>query len=72
MNAPDLPEIQVELIQDGPSREGPFGAKSIGEVGMVPVAAVVAGAVNRALEADLEVLPMDPDRIVEYVTKRGK
>ena len=70
MNAPDLPDIQVELIQDGPSKEGPFGAKSIGEVGMVPVAAAVAGAVNQALDADLQVLPMDPDRIMEFVMKR--
>lgn len=70
MNAPDLPDIQVELIQDGRSQEGPFGAKSIGEVGMVPVAAAVAGAVNQALDADLQVIPMDPDRIVEYLTKR--
>ena len=71
MNAPDLPEIQVELVQDGPSKEGPFGAKSIGEIGMVPVAAAVAGAVNQALDADLQVIPMDPDRIMEYITKRG-
>lgn len=71
MNAPDLPDIKVELIQDGRSQEGPRGAKSIGEVAMAPVAAVVAGAVNQALGADLKVLPMDPDRIVEYVTKRG-
>lgn len=71
MNAPDLPDIRVELIQSGLSEEGPYGAKSLGEVSMTPVAAVVAGAVNKALDADLQVLPMDQDRIVEYVTKRG-
>lgn len=70
MNAPDLPDIQVELIQDGPSNEGPFGAKSIGEVSMVPVTAAVAGAVNQALDADLQVIPMDPDRIMEFIMKR--
>ena len=63
--------VQVELIQDGPSQEGPFGAKSIGEVGMAPVAAAVAGAVNQALDADLQVLPMDPDRIMAYLHERG-
>ena len=71
MNAPDLPDIRVELIQDGPSREGPFGAKSVGEVALAPVAAAVAGAVNKALEADLQVLPMDPDRILECIAQRG-
>lgn len=70
MNAPDLPEIQVELIQDGPSQDGPFGAKSIGEIGMVPVAAAVSSAVNRALGTDMGVLPMDPDRILECIARR--
>ena len=69
MNAPDLPQIRVELIQDGLSREGPHGAKSLGEVSMAPVAAAVAGAVNKALGSDLGVLPMDPDRVLEYVSK---
>lgn len=72
MNAPDLPNIQIELVQDGPSQEGPFGAKSIGEIGMVPVAAVVASAVNKALGADLQVIPMDPDRILEFVAQKQK
>ena len=72
MNAPDLPDIRVELIQDGRSQEGPFGAKSIGEIGMAPVAAAVAGAVNQALDADLQVIPMDPDRVLEYIAKRGE
>lgn len=72
MNAPDLPEIRVELIQDGLSKEGPFGAKSLGEISMAPVAAAVTGAVNKALGSDLGTLPMDPDRILEYISKRGE
>lgn len=72
INAPDLPDIKVELIQDGHSQEGPFGAKSIGEVAMAPVAAVIAGAVNRALDADLQVIPMDPDRVLECIIKGGR
>lgn len=72
MNAPDLPEIQVELVQDGTSQEGPFGAKSIGEVSFVPAAAAVAGAVNQALGSDMEMIPMNPDRIVAYLQKEGR
>jgi len=71
MNAPDLPVIDVALVEDGTSQEGPFGAKSIGEVCFVPVAAAVSAAVNQALGSDLSVLPMSQDRIVEYVTKEG-
>lgn len=71
MNAPDLPDIAVELIQDGASREGPFGAKSIGEVSFVPAAAAVMSAVNQALGGDMGIIPMSPDRIVEYITEGG-
>lgn len=71
MNAPDLPEIQVVLLQDGTSQEGPFGAKSIGEVSFLPPAPAVAGAVNQALGSDMEVIPMTPDRILDYLSKEG-
>ena len=71
MNAPDLPDIQVELIQDGRSLDGPYGAKSIGEVSFVPAAPAVAAAVNQALGSDMGRIPMTPDRILEYIAKEG-
>lgn len=69
MNAPALPNIDVLLIQEGRSKEGPFGAKSIGEVSFVPSAAAVMAAVNQALDSDMGMIPMSPDRIVEYLSK---
>ena len=65
----DLPNIRVELVDDGVSREGPFGAKSIGEVCIVPVVPAVCGAVNDALGSALEVIPYDPDCILKYLAK---
>lgn len=65
-NAPDVPTIRVELIEDGQT-QGPFGAKSIGEVCYVPVAAAVIGAVNDALSSELGHLPLSPDTIVAYL-----
>lgn len=68
--APDLPEIRVELLTDGKSAHGPFGAKSIGEVSYVPAAAAVCGAVNDALRAHLGTLPFTPDRILTYLAEK--
>ena len=68
--APDLPNIRVELLMDGRSAEGPFGAKSIGEVSFVPAAPAVCGAVNNALGSELGVLPFTPDRILTYLAER--
>ncbi len=71
--ATDLPDIQVILLSDGRSGEGPFGAKSIGEVCYVPVAPAVCSAVNDALGSSLGTLPFEPDSILKYMAKeRGE
>ncbi|MEO8653214.1 MAG: selenium-dependent xanthine dehydrogenase [Ramlibacter sp.] len=46
LRAPDMPRVEVTLIEEH-EPEGPFGAKGIGELGLVPT----AGAVAAALEA---------------------
>ena len=43
LRARDMPAIDVILVED-PEPEGPFGAKGVGEIGLVPTAAAVAGA----------------------------
>jgi xanthine dehydrogenase molybdenum-binding subunit len=44
LRAKDMPEVEVILIEDH-EPEGPFGAKGVGEIGLVPTASAVAGAV---------------------------
>jgi xanthine dehydrogenase molybdenum-binding subunit len=46
LRAADMPEVEVILIEEA-EPEGPFGAKGVGEIGLVPT----AGAVAAALEA---------------------
>ncbi len=41
----DVPEIEVHLIEEY-EPEGPFGGKGVGEIGLVPTAAAVAGALR--------------------------
>jgi xanthine dehydrogenase molybdenum-binding subunit len=45
LRARDMPAVEVMLIED-PAREGPLGAKGVGEIGLVPTAAAVAGALE--------------------------
>lgn len=45
LRARDMPEVQVILVED-PEPEGPFGAKGVGEIGLVPTAPAVAGALE--------------------------
>ncbi|MDO4328161.1 MAG: xanthine dehydrogenase family protein molybdopterin-binding subunit [Lachnospiraceae bacterium] len=69
LNSFEAPDVKVELIEDG-GTEGPYGAKSIGEVCHTPVAAAVVSAVNHALDSDMDSIPLSPDVIVNYLRER--
>ena len=45
LRARDMPEVEVILVEEH-EPEGPFGAKGVGEIGLVPTAAAVAGALE--------------------------
>jgi xanthine dehydrogenase molybdenum-binding subunit len=45
LRARDMPPCDVILVED-PEPEGPFGAKGVGEIGLVPTAGAVAGALE--------------------------
>src|SRR5437016_2518942 len=60
--AADMPEIVVRLIETVDA-EGPFGAKGLGESGVIPVAAAVANALKDALGVRFTELPVTPARV---------
>jgi len=45
LRARDMPLVDVILVEE-PEPEGPMGAKGVGEIGLVPTAAAVAGALE--------------------------
>ena len=57
LRARDMPEVEVILVED-PEPEGPFGAKGVGEIGLVPTAAAVAGALEAFDGIRRRTLPM--------------
>ncbi|NNM62094.1 MAG: molybdopterin-dependent oxidoreductase [Steroidobacteraceae bacterium] len=70
INAADMPPVRVLLVEhDGD--EGPYGAKSVGEIAVVPTAATIVNAVNRALGTRLATLPLTPDRILAALGDRA-
>lgn len=71
MNIPEVSEIKVEFIEDG-GTEGPFGCKSIGEVCHVPPTATIVGAVNEALHSDMCAIPLNQDKICQWVEEHAE
>lgn len=57
LRAKDMPAVDVTLIE-AHEPEGPFGAKGIGELGLVPTAAAVAGALEAFDGGRRTTLPM--------------
>ena len=63
--AKDIPEnIELHFIEV-PDPEGPYGAKGIGEAGLIPTAAAIANAVKDALGVRIKELPITPERVLK-------
>ena len=63
LKADDMPEIEVRLIETVDA-EGPFGAKGLGESGVIPVAAAVCNAIKDATGVRCNELPVTPERLL--------
>lgn len=66
INSNEMPEMKVILVEEG-EEYGPFGAKSIGECSVVPVAPAVANAVINALGCEFNDLPIKPAKILDSI-----
>jgi CO/xanthine dehydrogenase Mo-binding subunit len=62
LRAADMPEMMIRLIETHDA-EGPFGAKGLGESGVIPVSAAVANAVHDAIGTRFTELPIVPGRV---------
>jgi len=63
----DMPEMETILVESD-EKAGPYGAKGIGEAGLIPTAPAICNAVTDALGQRFFELPMDPES-VRKVTK---
>ncbi len=60
----DIPEIKT-YFADSYENLGPYGAKGVGEIGLVPVAPAVANALRDALGISIYELPITPERVLK-------
>jgi len=71
VNAADMPPVTVLLIEHE-GDDGPYGAKSVGEIATVPTAGAIVNAVNRALGTAMTRLPLTPERIVATLAEAAE
>lgn len=66
----DVPKILSQFVEI-PDPNGPFGAKGLGEITLVPTAAAIANAIYDAAGIRLKELPFTPEKVLKALkTKR--
>ena len=66
----DMPKIETILIED-PEPTAAFGAKGVGEPGLVPTAPAILGAIHDATGVRIHKLPATPDRVRAAILRQG-
>ena len=70
-NIGDMPEIEAILVESE-GTNGPFGAKGIGEPGLVPTAPAIANAVFDAIGVRFHELPITRDAVLKALKEKQK
>jgi CO/xanthine dehydrogenase Mo-binding subunit len=66
----DIPGLKAGWVETE-ERTGPFGAKGLGEPGMVPTAAAIANAVADAIGCRITEIPITPARVLVALAERA-
>jgi xanthine dehydrogenase molybdenum-binding subunit len=67
----DIPRMRVMLIESVDPL-GPFGAKGLGEPGLVPVAAALTNAIDDAVGVRITDLPITPEKILNGLRAKDR
>jgi CO/xanthine dehydrogenase Mo-binding subunit len=60
----DMPDELVTIVVEDPHRTGPFGAKGVGETGLLTTTPAIANALADATGIRLRSLPLTPERVL--------
>lgn len=69
LTAADVPAIHFYPIETN-DKQGPYGAKGVGEAPLIPTAAAIANAVCDALGVEIVELPMTPERVLKAIASK--
>jgi xanthine dehydrogenase molybdenum-binding subunit len=70
LTSKDMPPVKCVMMETG-DPAGPFGAKGIGEAGLIPTAAAIASAVFDATGIRMRELPLSPENVLRALRGQG-
>lgn len=68
----DVPPEIVSIIMETPDPQGPFGARGMSEMPLVPFGAAVAAAIHDATGAWLSDMPFTPERVLAAIAAQAQ
>jgi CO/xanthine dehydrogenase Mo-binding subunit len=66
----DIPDEIVPIIVEVPQPDGPYGARGIGEHTMIPIAPIVANAVEDAIGIRIKSMPITAEKIALAIKEK--
>jgi CO/xanthine dehydrogenase Mo-binding subunit len=69
--ARDVPPVQAVIVETD-EQDGPFGAKGIGEPGLVPTAPAIANAIYDAVGVRIKDLPITAEKVLKALKEKEK
>jgi xanthine dehydrogenase molybdenum-binding subunit len=66
----DMPNLKIILVED-PDPQGPYGAKSCGESGLVAPTGATLNALYNALGIQFKEGPVTPEKILKAIKEKG-
>lgn len=69
LTAKDVPRIEPVVIETD-DQFGPFGAKGVGEPGLVPTAPAIANAIYDAIGVRIKELPITPEKVLAALKEK--
>jgi CO/xanthine dehydrogenase Mo-binding subunit len=70
LTAMDVVPVEPVVVEPG-DEDGPYGAKGVGEPGLVPTAPAIANAVYDAVGVRIKDLPITPEKVLAALKERG-
>jgi CO/xanthine dehydrogenase Mo-binding subunit len=64
-----VPQIETVAVE-APEPAGPFGARGIGEITMIPVVPAITAAIHAAVGVWIDALPASPERVLAALAAR--
>ena len=67
----ELPYESETIIIETEDEMGPYGARGVGEMGMMASAPAIGNAISNALSIEFDTMPITPERVIEALENQG-